>query len=80
MINGLGNLLLITGSENSTQSNKHPKEKEYSSCSGGSYREHNSKKEKWENYQNWQTIINDRGENIFEFLKTFSMSLLFIFS
>lgn len=70
VINGLGNLLLITPGENSSLSNKHPEMKEYSSCKGGSYDEHNNKG-KWKNYTEWGEIINSRGEKIFEFMKRF---------
>jgi hypothetical protein len=71
MINGIGNLLLISVGENSSQSNKHPNKKVYVSCSGGSYSNHNLNKEQWEDKNNWSTIINSRGKKIFEFLENF---------
>ena len=71
IINGLGNLLLLTGSENSSQSNKHPKEKVYESCTGGSYTEHHQNSIKWEDCNEWKSLINSRGEVIYFFLKKF---------
>jgi len=71
IINGLGNLLLLTPGENSSLSNKHPEVKEYSSCRGGSYDEHNNNKRKWKDYTEWGEIINSRGEKIFDFMKRF---------
>lgn len=70
-INGLGNLLLITGSENSSKSNNHPQLKIYESCSGGFYDEHNKDRDKWGNHMEWKNYINNRGEKIFEFLEAF---------
>ncbi len=70
IINGLGNLLLITGSENSSASNKHPKHKAYK-CTGGSYSEHNDNPTKWENCKEWEKIIAERGEKIYNFLREF---------
>ena len=71
IINGIGNLLLITGSENSSKSNNHPHEKYYKSCSGGSYTIHNENKSQWEEHKNWEKLINERGEKIYDFLKYF---------
>jgi uncharacterized protein with ParB-like and HNH nuclease domain len=71
MINGIGNLLLITPMENSSVSNKHPKDKVYTSCDGGSYHDHNENRERWGNYNKWEELITQRGEKIFEFLKEF---------
>jgi hypothetical protein len=68
VINGFGNLLLITPSENSSESNDHPMDKEYKSCFGGSYSLHNKGKLVWEDPNNWIKIINDRGESIYKFL------------
>lgn len=72
-INGIGNLLLITKSENSSLSNKHPKEKCYKSCAGGYYETHNLQSEKWEDHTEWENIIADRGNKIFNFLLDFSI-------
>ena len=71
VINGIGNLLLITGSENSSKSNSHPKDKDYTSCSGGSYNVHNLNKQTWDNYKNWDQLIHDRGKKLFAFLENF---------
>lgn len=71
LINGIGNLLLISGNENSSINNSHPKTKLYKSCSGGSYDKHNLNKQEWENYENWESIINKRGETLFVFLREF---------
>jgi uncharacterized protein with ParB-like and HNH nuclease domain len=71
IINGIGNLILITGSENSSQSNNHPKTKHYTSCSGGSYDAHNNNKEVWSKHENWNQLILDRGKKLFTFLKLF---------
>ena len=71
IINGLGNLLIITPIENSHLSNNHPADKVYKSCVGGFYSEHNENASKWKNYQEWQNIIAERGGKIYEFLKDF---------
>lgn len=68
IINGVGNLLLISPTENSSLSNKHPKNKIYKSCNGGSYELHNQTSIKWENSENWEKNIKDRGELIFNFM------------
>lgn len=71
IINGIGNLLLVTGSENSSLGKTHPQQKKYKSCKGGSYAEHNSCRSKWEDYKEWGNLINNRGELIYEFIKKF---------
>ncbi|MEO7172890.1 DUF262 domain-containing protein [Flavobacterium sp.] len=71
IINGLGNLLLLTGSENASESNKHPKEKIYKSYAGGSYSEHQQNSIKWDDCKEWKNLINSRGELIYDFLKKF---------
>ncbi len=71
IINGIGNLLLITGSENSSKSNNHPKDKYYESCSGGSYLIHNENKSQWKEHHNWERLINERGKNVYELMKNF---------
>lgn len=70
-INGLGNLILVTGSENSSLNNSHPKDKKYISCSGGSYKIHNENKEQWGEHLNWEKLIQERGKNIYKFLNYF---------
>jgi hypothetical protein len=70
-INGIGNLLLISGSENSSKSNNHPGEKYYESCSGGSYENHNANAARWKEPVEWGKIISERGENLFNFLNEF---------
>jgi hypothetical protein len=71
VINGVGNLLLVTGSENSSLGNKHPKDKIYKSCSGGTYNNHNENSELWSDNKNWEKLIRERGNNIYDFLKQF---------
>jgi hypothetical protein len=34
----------------------------------GSYKEHSLNKSEWENSENWEGIINTRGEKIYTFL------------
>lgn len=69
IINGFGNLLLLTGDENSSEGNKHPSEKFYDSCSGGSYCMHNKHMAKvWADHNNWENIIVERGEKIYNFM------------
>ncbi len=70
-INGIGNLLLITANENSSQSNRHPNLKHYRSCSGGSYELHNINKEKWNNHLEWVDLIKSRGQKIYAFIQNF---------
>ena len=72
-INGIGNLLLITAGENSSLSNNHPKEKRYKSCARGYYETHNLQSDKWEDHTEWENIITDRGNKIFNFLLDFSI-------
>jgi len=66
-INGIGNLLLISQSANSSVGNKHPAKKEYP-YSGGSYQEHNQNREKWTPPEKWEKLIKERGEEIFKFM------------
>lgn len=71
-INGIGNLLLITGGENSSLKNKHPRCKIYESCEGGSYKWHNDNPEQWNSPSDWKKIIKEeRGKKIFDFLIEF---------
>ncbi len=70
-INGIGNLLLITASENSSLSNTNPKDKIYKSCIGGSYENHNKNKHNWENHTEWENLIQNRGVEIYNFLEEF---------
>ena len=73
IINGIGNLLLITISENSSKGNNHPAHKIYESCSGGSYEKHNSNRDRWKNYTEWEKIIAERGNCLLNFLREFVM-------
>ncbi|MGD0815988.1 MAG: DUF262 domain-containing protein [Verrucomicrobiota bacterium] len=66
-INGIGNLLLITGAENTSVSNNHPADKKYV-CTGGSYDDHNQNREKWRSSEKWLEHISVRGEKIFNFM------------
>jgi hypothetical protein len=68
-INGIGNLLLLTPSENTAEGNKHPAKKEYKSYStGGSYKWHDENREKWRSSTEWPKLIRERGEKIFQFM------------
>lgn len=70
IIDGIGNLLILSPSENSSQSNSHPKEKYYT-IDGYSYNLHNENREKWENHEKWKEYIFLRGEEIYDFLTEF---------
>lgn len=68
-INGLGNLLLVTREDNSALGNEHPAKKNYMRiCSGGSYLEHEARREKWKSSDEWQKLIKGRGDEIYKFL------------
>jgi len=68
-INGIGNLLLITPSENTSKSNYHPKDKIYDPpYSGGSYKNHDCNRGQWEDPQKWKLIIEERGERIYKYM------------
>lgn len=68
-INGIGNLLLITPSENTSVGNKHPAEKDYEQyCAGGSYADHHQSREEWRSSKKWNNLIRARGEEIFKFM------------
>lgn len=68
-INGLGNLLLVTRQENSALGNEHPARKDYLTvCQGGSYLEHEKKKDSWKSSDQWEKLIAERGEKIFNFI------------
>ena len=67
-INGLGNLLIISSKENTSVNNLPPNEKIYKSCTGGSYTEHNGNRGKWDDHKNWEKIITERGNRIYEFV------------
>ena len=67
-INGIGNLLLIGPEENTRQGNRHPAEKKYPDY-GVSYKEHNENKgNAWRESSEWEKIIRNRGQKIFEFM------------
>jgi hypothetical protein len=70
-INGLGNLLLVTRQENSALSNEHPARKDYLKiCQGGSYLEHEEKRDLWKSSAQWETLIAERGKRIYDFILT----------
>jgi hypothetical protein len=69
-INGIGNLLLVTRSENSSVSNNHPAEKIYERYKAGSYAEHNAKREDWRSANEWSELIKARGKKIYDFILT----------
>lgn len=70
-INGIGNLVILTTSENSSQSNSHPKEKVYNLNEYGSYKKHEENKARWESYENWINLIEERGSDIYDFMKNY---------
>jgi hypothetical protein len=68
-INGIGNLLLLSNSENSSESNSHPKDKTYKISNKGSYKKHNEKREVLsDNFEKWVDDIDVRGSEIYSFL------------
>lgn len=68
-INGIGNLLLLTPSENTTEGNKHPADKKYEKyCTGGSYEKHDKNRERWKSSKEWSMLIDERGTEIFNFM------------
>jgi hypothetical protein len=69
-INGLGNLLLVTRQENSALGNEHPARKDYLTvCQGGSYLEHEEKRDRWKSSDEWDKLIAERGEDILKFIR-----------
>jgi hypothetical protein len=68
--NGIGNLLIITPSQNSALSNNQPKDKEYKSNLGLSYQKHNESN-MWDDCTNWESNILTRGAEIYSFLVEF---------
>ncbi len=68
-INGIGNLILLSLSENSSESNSHPKDKQYKICNKGSYKEHYENIIKFDsNLEEWTINIDKRGNKIYDFL------------
>lgn len=70
-VNGIGNLLIISHSENSSNNNKHPVDKSYgkNGCSGGYYSEHERLKEtNGRDISKWLESIDDRGKRIYKFM------------
>lgn len=72
IINGIGNLILVTPSENSSLGNNHPKEKIYS-VDGGSYSFHNQNSSIWSDHRTWQKNIDERGEEIYSFMQRLAL-------
>lgn len=69
-INGLGNLALLTPSENSSASDAKPAEKHYKGYTGaGFYLYHDEHRTEWDDSNNWKGLVQDRGEKIFEFMR-----------
>lgn len=68
VINGIGNLLIVTQSENSILSDKAPQNKSYRNNQYGSYKEFEEKKKYWQDSNNWMNLINDRSNKIYDFL------------
>jgi hypothetical protein len=70
IINGLGNLFILTPQENTSASNQHPADKIYAEgYGGGSYRVHRQDRERWRKSSQWENLIRERGERILEFMK-----------
>lgn len=69
VINGIGNLLIVTKNLNSENGNKHPSKKTYPPEWGISYKNHNDNQSEWNNPENWERIIEERGKKIFEYLR-----------
>ncbi len=68
-INGIGNLILIPGSENTSHKDAHPKDKSYDLApDGGSYAEHERNRERWKSSSQWRDLIHERGNRIFDFM------------
>jgi hypothetical protein len=68
-INGIGNLLLLNPSANTSLSNNHPAEKDFTRyCVGGSYAGHSNNISTWRDPDQWRTLIHERGEDIFRFI------------
>lgn len=66
---GIGNILLVTPNENTSEGNLHPKYKHYDQlCKGGSYEEHNMNRDLWEDRNKWRAIIERRGLEIYNFM------------
>lgn len=71
-LNGIGNLLLLSLSENSSESNSHPKDKEYEICNKGSYKEHYENRKTFDsNLEKWIINIDIRGNKIYDFLENY---------
>lgn len=69
-INGIGNLLLIDTSENSSKGSNKPSNKVYK-LNKASYLLHNSNRDKWNDSCNWENLINDRSNTIYTFMKEY---------
>ena len=67
-VNGLGNLILLTGSENSAQGNRHPKVKRYLRHQGRSYDWHHDNLDNWSSSSKWFGLIMRRGLEIYRFM------------
>jgi len=70
-LHGLGNLLLLTSSQNTSLGKNPPSVKQYLSfCKGGSYSEHENNREDWGKPTEWTRLIKERGELIYDFILT----------
>lgn len=61
------NLILLSTPENSQKGNNHPKDKLYN-FNFGSYKNHNENKHLWENSNDWERLIMERGHKIYDFM------------
>jgi hypothetical protein len=67
VLHGIGNLIIINSSQNSSHGNEKPNLKTYKNM-GGSYSEHNINSVNWVDPKGWVKLINERSEKIYEFI------------
>lgn len=70
-INGIGNLMLLNPSSNTSMGNMHPSKKSYVNISeGGSYSWHETMRPRWgdRDAEKWEKIVDARGREIYQFI------------